>query len=344
MAAKIDIKKGDKILISRSDKLGDLILALPFVETMKKRYPECDIDVLTSLYASPIIENNNHIRKIIRVQNDQLFKDNLYKKDLLQKLKKENYSVVIVLYPERYISRLFYKANIPIRIGTARRFNSVFYNHFIYHSRKENKKHEYQYNLDFLELFRDGETVNQPNIYLRDKEINNAKRILNEINVSNDFILIHPGSGGSAECWSMIKFMKLYEHLISKNYEIVFSGSDSESKEIRKIADKMKLNIKSIAGETDLRTLAAVLSLAKVVVANSTGPLHLAAALGTKVVGLYPSRRVMSPVRWGPIGDHHKVIMPNNKECLCPSDNCKCMELISEELLCNEIIAAFNGS
>ena len=65
MATKIDIKKGDKILISRSDKLGDLILALPFVETMKKRYPECDIDVLTSLYASPIIENNNHIRKII---------------------------------------------------------------------------------------------------------------------------------------------------------------------------------------------------------------------------------------------------------------------------------------
>ncbi|MEA1981790.1 MAG: glycosyltransferase family 9 protein [candidate division Zixibacteria bacterium] len=344
MATKIEIKKGDKILISRSDKLGDLILALPFVETMKKRYPECDIDVLTSLYASPIIENNDHIRKIIRVQNDQLFKDNLYKRDLLQKLKKENYSIVIVLYPERYVSRLFYKADIPIRIGTARRFNSVFYNHFIYHSRKENKKHECQYNLDFLKLFKDGETVTQPNIYLRDKEIKNARRILKEVNISSDFILIHPGSGGSAESWPMVKFMKLSEHLKSRNYEVVFSGSDSESEMIKKISAQMKFDIKSIAGETDLRTLGAVLSLAKVVVANSTGPLHLAAALNTKVVGLYPSRKLMSPVRWGPIGDNHKVIMPPIKECQCPSDDCKCMEQISEESLCEEIIASFNGN
>lgn len=342
MTAKIEIKKGDKILISRSDKLGDLILALPFVETIKKRYPDNDIDMLTSLYASPIIENNSHIRKIIRVQNDQLFKDNLYKKDLLQKLKKENYAAVVVLFPERYVSRLFYKANIPIRIGTARRFNSVFFNQFIYHSRKENKKHEFQYNLDFLEFFKNGETVSKPNIYLREKEIINARRILKETNISEDFILIHPGSGGSAENWPMTKFMKLYEYLIKKNFEVVFSGSDSESKQIKKMASEMKLNIKSIAGETDLRTLAAVLSLAKVVVANSTGPLHLAAALDTKVVGLYPSRKIMSPVRWGPIGENHKVIMPTTKECLCPSDSCKCMELISEEILGNEVIDSFN--
>ncbi len=55
MSKKIEINDGDRILISRTDKLGDLVLALPFVETIKSRYPNCRVDVLASLYASPII-------------------------------------------------------------------------------------------------------------------------------------------------------------------------------------------------------------------------------------------------------------------------------------------------
>jgi ADP-heptose:LPS heptosyltransferase len=53
-----------------------------------------------------------------------------------------------------------------------------------------------------------------------------------------------------------------------------------------------------------------VLSQARTVVANSTGPLHLAVAVGTQVVGLYPGVRIMSPVRWGPVGEGHVVIQP----------------------------------
>ena len=87
----IELAAGDRILISRTDKLGDLILALPFVESMKKRYPECRIDVMASLYASPILENNPSIDRIVRVQNDMLVRDALYKKDLLHRLKLSKY-------------------------------------------------------------------------------------------------------------------------------------------------------------------------------------------------------------------------------------------------------------
>ncbi len=338
MGKILDIQPGDRILISRTDKLGDLVLALPFVETMKLRYPDCRIDILASLYASPILENNKSIDGIVRVQNDQLIKDQLYKKDLLHKIKLGNYNVVVALYPERHVSQLFYKAGIPFRIGTARRFHSVFFNYHIFHSRKENKKHEFQYNLDFLQFFKRGKTADEPRVYPKDKEVRNARRILGEVGVNRNFVILHPGSGGSAERWPLERFIRLYQILSEAGVSAIISGSEPEGETIRAKSADLGIPVTTIAGETDLRTLAAVLSLSDVVVANSTGPLHVAVAVGTKVVGLYPGRKVMSPGRWGPVGKDHQVIQPAVKECKCPPDTCRCMETIPEDKVADAVV------
>jgi len=328
---KIDLKDGDRLLISRTDRLGDLVLALPFVETMKRRYPKCSIEVLASLYASPILENNPHVDRIMRVQNDMLRKDKLYKKDLLHKIKLGNYKAVVVLFPERRISQLFHKAEIPVRIGTAGRFHSLFFNVHLLHSRKSNKKHESDYNLDFLAFFKNGSIVYKPRVYLLDKELKYARRILSEANVEFPFVVLHPGSGGSAECWPMHQFIELYGALAEAGVNVVISGSEDEGEACDKMAQGKGISLKKITGRTDLRTLAAVLSLSDVVVSNSTGPLHLATALDTQVVGLYPSKTIMSPRRWGPLGNNDIVILPETDECLCPVNQCACMETISVE-------------
>lgn len=328
---KLELNDGDRLLISRTDRLGDLVLALPFVETIKRRYPQCSIEVFASLYASPILENNPNVDRIVRVQNDMLRKDNLYKKDLLHKIKRGNYKAVVVLFPERRISQLFHKANIPIRIGTAGRFHSMFFNVHLLHSRRSNRKHESAYNLEFLSFFKDGPTVTKPKVYLLEKELNNARRILSEAKVNFPFVVLHPGSGGSAESWPMDQFIELYGALNQAGINVVISGSEDEGEACDKIAKAKGISLKKITGRTDLRTLAAVLSLSNVVVSNSTGPLHLAASLGTQVVGLYPSKKIMSPRRWGPLGDSDIVMLPETAECRCPDKRCTCMETISIE-------------
>ncbi len=338
MSKLLDLKPGDRILISRTDRLGDLILALPFVETVKERYPECRVDVISSLYASPILENNDRISKILRVQNDQLLTNKLYKKDLLQKIKKEKYKAVVALYPERQISRLFYQSEIPYRLGTAGRFHSVFFNTRLAHSRRQNLKHEFEYNLDFLKFFRRGETVRFPNVYLREKEMNNARRILQDAGVKEKFIVIHPGSGGSAERWPLENFIKLYRLLEQEGLELVISGSEQEGEISASVSKELGIPVRKITGETDMRTLAAVLSLAQLVVANSTGPLHLAVAVRTTGVGLYPSRKAMSPLRWGPLGKSDRVIQPVSVDCQCPTGQCKCMEKIKPEQVLKEVL------
>jgi ADP-heptose:LPS heptosyltransferase len=308
---ELELNPGDRILVSRTDRLGDLILALPFVETVKARYPECRVDVMASLYASPILENNSRIGGILRVQNDQLLASKPYKKELLQKIRRNRYKAVVVLYPERQICRQFHRADIPHRLGTAGRFHSVFFNHHLLHSRKQNKKHESEYNLDFLEFFREGATIRTPAVYPTEKEIRNARRILGEAGIESPFVVLHPGSGGSADRWPLNRFIDLYEILHGEGVSVVLSGSDEEGQMIDGELSRRRIrSARKITGETDLRTLAAVLSLASLVVANSTGPLHLSVAVGTRVVGLYPGKQIMSPIRWGPLGHGHTVIQP----------------------------------
>lgn len=326
---RFQLKKGDAILISRTDKLGDLILALPFIESVKRRHPDCRVDVMASLYASPILENNPQVDGIVRVQSDQLLSNRGYRRELQQKLSAGKYKVAVMLFPERHISRMVYNVGLPNRIGTAGRFHSILYNHRLLHSRKANKKHESEYNLDFLKYFGEGTTVTQPTVFLTEREVQAAERMLQRKEVNSPFVAVHPGSGGSAESWPMNRFVDLYADLKSKGIEVLFTGSQPERREIEEIAQERQIELTSVMGDTDLRMLAAVLSRATVTVANSTGPLHLAVAVGTPVVGLYPARRIMSPVRWGPLGSGHKIIVPSINECTCPTDNCRCMETIT---------------
>ncbi len=343
MSKILDLKPGDRILVSRSDQLGDLVLALPFVETMKVRYPECRIEVMASLYASPILENNRLIDYIFRVQNDQLTVDKPYRKDLFRRLTQRQYRVVVALYPERRICHLFHRAKIPVRVGTAGRFHSVLFNYHLFHSRKSNLKHEYEYNLDFLQFFREGETITRPRIYLRQKEIDFARRILRKAGIEGSFVILHPGSRGSAERWPADRFIQLYQLLTRSGLNVLVSGSEPERSMIDGICARSDIPVKNITGETDLRTLAAVLSLATVVVANSTGPLHVAAAVDTKVVGLYPGKAVMSPKRWGPLGDNHRVIQPSRVECRCPPKQCRCMETITAQQVADQVVSLFHS-
>ncbi|MBD3258285.1 hypothetical protein GF377_07615, partial [candidate division GN15 bacterium] len=193
-------------------------------------------------------------------------------------------------------------------------------------------------------FFVDGPIVTRPKVYLTDKESRNAERILREAGVEGEFVVIHPGSGGSAERWPMERFIELYRYLEKDGVQVVVTGSETEGEHIQAMASKEGVAMKSITGETDLRTLGAVLSKASTVVANSTGPLHLAVAAGTSVVGLYPSRRIMSPKRWGPVGEGHQVIQPTGAKCECPPKQCTCMDQITVRQVANAVRKVYDSA
>ena len=86
------------------------------------------------------------------------------------------------------------------------------------------------------------------------------------------------------------------------NYRIVITGMPSEERTLRRVLEGSGSSFVSLVGRLSLGLLAALLARARLFISNSTGPLHLATALGTPVIGLYPPIRPMSAPRWGPYG------------------------------------------
>jgi ADP-heptose:LPS heptosyltransferase len=136
----------------------------------------------------------------------------------------------------------------------------------------------------------------------------NKKRLLK---ARGPLVMLHPGSGGSAWNWPTEKYGQLGRELAkTRKAKILVTGSPKEQaliNQVRSLAGKGAL---SLDLEFPLRIFAALLSNADLFVSGSTGPMHLAAALGAPTLSFFPPLRPMSPLRWGPLGNVHAVLTP----------------------------------
>ncbi|OYV86415.1 MAG: hypothetical protein B7Z63_04060, partial [Ignavibacteriae bacterium 37-53-5] len=92
---------------------------------------------------------------------------------------------------------------------------------------------------------------------------------------------------------------------------VVVTGSASE-KELCALVSDGNRKCRNAAGVFSIREFIALLSLADSFVSNSTGPIHLAASVGTPVVGIYPNNKPMTPIRWAPITEKKSILTPSD--------------------------------
>jgi ADP-heptose:LPS heptosyltransferase len=147
--------------------------------------------------------------------------------------------------------------------------------------------------------------------------------------------VLHPGSGGSARDWRPERFGELARRLSQNNVRVVVTGSGEEQRLVQTVVKGSEGAAIPLAGKLSLAELGALLERAGLLVANSTGPLHLAAAVGTAVIGFYPPIPQCSSRRWGPLTDRRVIFEPTAEECpVCRGGACRgdaCMEMIKVE-------------
>jgi heptosyltransferase-2/heptosyltransferase-3 len=121
-------------------------------------------------------------------------------------------------------------------------------------------------------------------------------------------VIIHPGSGTLIKQWSVDHWARVADRLaVQWGAPIIFTGGDHELLLIQHITDRMASPAIILAGETTVGQLAALYAGAKIVLGPDSGPLHLAAAVGTPTVHLYGPA---DPAEFGPWGDpaRHAVV------------------------------------
>jgi ADP-heptose:LPS heptosyltransferase len=213
---------------------------------------------------------------------------------------------------------------------------SFLFNKKVFEHRKEALKHELEYNLSLLTHLgiESDYGINNVSfdINIDKSSLNNVERKLIEAGMEKDeqFVIIHPGSGGSAVDLPIDKFSELINLLTQNKIKIVLTGNEKE----HTVCEKLKLNdyVFNLAGKFNLKELIAIISKCSLLVANSTGPIHIAAALGKYTFGFYPKVRVCSAKRWGPYTDKKFIYEPEIDCDNCTVEQCNklnCMNSIN---------------
>lgn len=327
------MKEVRRILIIRADRIGDLTLTIPMAAAVKKFNPKIEVQFLVRkyahdlLYRHPFIERSHCLieekGKIKIIQNAAL-------------LKKEKIDACVVASPSFQIYLICFLAGIKLRIGTGYRWYSFLINRKVYQHRKLAEMHELNYNMNLLKPLGFSELINENNVIFNIK-INeeSEQRIENEFQKENidkrkPIFIIHPGSGGSAIDLPLNRFKELITAALNLDCNIILTG---DKKEIS-ICEKLVINQKiiNLSGRFDLGELIALISKADALIANSTGPIHIAAALGKYTIGFYPKIKVCSAKRWGPYTNKKFVFEPEIACSNCSKTQCErlsCMNYIN---------------
>ena len=335
--------KFNHIAVCRTDSIGDVVLTLPMLHAIREQYPEAKISFIGRTYTKPVIEINKNINRFIN-WDDVADKT---KKEQAEFLKAQEIDALIFAFPDKTVVKAAFWANIKFRIATFGRMHTLLYcNKKVIFSRKNSNLHESQLNFNLLAPLGIDKIPSLEKIKTYyDLDAPKAKlpqEISDILAKSSKNIILHPKSQGSAVEWSEDNFLQLAKMLAAKGYTVWFTGTEKEGKLVPKLAQIKAENIIPLFGQMSLQEFIRFISQTDGLVAASTGPLHIAAAMGKIAVGLFSPRRPIHPGRWQPVGENATVLVSAQ---LCEGckkgGECTCMQNITPEQVL-EAVLCFN--
>jgi ADP-heptose:LPS heptosyltransferase len=334
---------GVKVLISRTDRLGDTILASPTWQALFDARPDVDITLLTREAYRPLFENDPALAKVLALPTGSRSPID----EFARQLSEEQFDALLALYVDGDVARLIRRTRIPLKTGPLSGPRTWFlFNRPVRQRRSRSLLHEADYNGLLLKSLGIPYRPRPPRVHLpRDgKAVEDA--LLNRLlpnPAEKPFIVVHPGMGGSAVNWPSARYRELVERFTAEREErVLVTGTAGDEPYLGAFEGITHPRLVDAVGKVDLLELAFLLRRASLFVGPSTGPMHLATALGTPVVALFSPLRVQQPRRWGPYHSRGSVLTPPvtcPESRRCRKDRCAdydCMDRISVD----EVLAA----
>ncbi len=324
------------ILVIKLDHLGDVLLATPVFSNLRRAYPSAKIHALVGEWGEVGLRNHPDVDRIFRY-NSRFYrrlgepKSQCKILTLLALFRQQKYDLVIdlrgdwftaffaLMKPTRY--RLDYAwLQVANKLGLAR-FTGF---------------HQLERNLDLLRIANIQTFFRLPTFHTSDNDQNWVDNFLRESEILPNcpLIVIHPGSPITLKRWRTERFADVADWLIvQKNAQILFVGTRDEVDVISAVQKQMHGRSINLAGETTVSQLAELLKRCHLFLGNDSGPMHIAAAVGTQTIGLYGPG---NPARFGPVGSNAYTVrrQPNCPPCLgtvCKFGGEGCMKDIRTE-------------
>lgn len=334
-------------LVSRTDAIGDVVLTLPVCGQLKRLFSGCRVVLIGRTYTQAVAEACPQIDGFINV--DELLK--MPPSDQVALLRSEQASAIIHVFPNKALARLGQQAGIPLRIGTRNRwFHWLTCNRLVALSRRHSRLHEAQLNLRLLsplsarttDLFL-AEVATLGTLRPQEPLADNLQQLLQARRGGQLNIILHPSSRGSAREWGLDHFGSLAQLLHQARHRVFITGTAADGDMLRPwLTTHAAALTADLTGQLSLPQLLAFIYAADGLVAASTGPLHLAAALGRHALGIYPPLRPTDPGRWAPLGPHADYLVfdrPDCTDCRMQPAACTCVRAIQP----TQVLARISG-
>jgi heptosyltransferase-3 len=312
-----------RIIISRTDSIGDVVLTMPLCAWLREKFPETKLTFLGKNYTREVVECFDCIDEFISLEEIEAL-------PVINRLNFIKSDVFIHVFPNKELAALAKKAKIPMRIGTSHRvYHLLTCNHRLNFSRKNSSLHESQLNFELARPLgiKEIPTLKEINGYLTHFNIPEVDlpKFLSEFDFSNTVIL-HPKSQGSAMEWPLKNYFDLAERLVENGKTVCFTGTEVEGQQFRSQIQSHKRIIDS-TGRLTLPQLIKLCALSEGLVACSTGPYHLSAVFGNKAIGLFSPRKPIHPGRWAALGENSVALVYDENCPKCKKGGkCNCIE------------------
>lgn len=320
---KPDLKRPpEKILLIKPDHIGDLILAIPAIKTLRSAFPSSRITALVGEWCLPLMELIPEIDEAIG-----------YRPSLFARGRKSGLRERIRLFARLWGGRFDMAVDlrptpISLALAASKRFRwridrSSHRLRMRLRGRGSIWDHEVKRNLEPL---KDAgiplPPYISPSLIVPKRVRDDADGILDELSVRGEIpiVVFHPGSPVKLKRWAPSNFAELGDRLCEElGARVLLIGSGSDLDISRQIISMMRHKPTDLTGRTDLPTLAGVLERCDLFIGNDSGPMHIAAALGVRTIGIFgPS----SPERFGPYGERCLAIRSEIDCPPCMSERC----------------------
>ncbi len=302
--------------------MGDVVLSTPVYHTLKQSFEGCFVGSLVSSYTAPLLEGNPHVDLVITDDpgNSEDGRRSFRRK--VKEVSSHKFDIALLLMPTRRLAYMMFLAGIPNRVGVGHiLYEVITLMHGVSRHKYRPLRHESDYMLDLARHIGAKRIWTNPEIFLSTAEKENARHYLasKQIDTSMPIVCVHPGSGHSSPNWEPARYAELSALLGKAGVQVLVTGSENEK---RFEGEFVASGARTAFGELSLRELAAVESQVNAFVSSSTGPMHIAAALGTPTVSMFCPLTACSPELWGPRGNAARIILPPDDFCQtrCPGD------------------------
>lgn len=313
--------KQKRILISRPDRIGDVVLSTPIPRAIKKQFPGSYVALLLKEYTKDLYLNNPYVDAIITI--DDLLEERTTFFTKAKEIHKYRFTHSLALLPNQTINYLLFCAGIKTRIGEGTRlYQFITFTKSVSRKNYIPLRHEADYCMDLARKIGVVTEDLASEIFLSDDETADVKALRERFISGKEFLIgVHSSSGNSAPNLPVEKYKELILTLKEKpSYKIVVTDNiiPEEIKDIEGV----------VYPNTGLPLRESIKRFASLdcLISASTGPMHICAGLKVPTISLFCPLTACSPLLWGPKGNRSIIIQPTQDYCLnaCPEDPKKC--------------------